>query len=84
MMNIAETWLSERSVQRTFKELGRFAYHIQVAQYLTETDEWAQLQYCNRVLSMTYEDSDFFSNIWFSDESHIPLMATSTDKELVY
>ena len=37
-----------------FKELGRFAYHIQVAQRLTEMDERARLQYCSRVLSMTY------------------------------
>ena len=56
-----------------FKELGGFAYFIQVAQHLTETDERARLQYCSRVLSMTYADPDFFSNIWFSDESHIHL-----------
>ena len=56
-----------------FKELGGFTYRIQVAQCLTETDERAQLQYCSRVLSMTYADSDFFSNIWFSYESHIHL-----------
>ena len=56
-----------------FKELGRFTYRIQVAQCLTETDEWARLQYCSRVLSMSYADPDFFSNIWFSDERHICL-----------
>ena len=56
-----------------FKELGGFAYRIQVAQRVTETDERARLQYCSRVLSMTYADPDFFSNIWFSDESHIHL-----------
>ena len=47
--------VSDRSVQRMFKELGGFAYHIKVAQRLTETDEQARLQYCSRVLSMTYE-----------------------------
>ena len=56
-----------------FKELGGFAYRIQVVQRLTETDERARLQYCSRVLSMTYADPDFFTNIWFSDESHIHL-----------
>ena len=55
-----------------FEELRGFAYRIQVAQRLTETDERARLQYC-RVLSMTYADPDFFSNIWFSDEGHIHL-----------
>ena len=55
------------------KELGGFAYRIQVAQRLTEPDERAGLQYCSRVLSMTYADPDFFSNMWFSDESHIHL-----------
>ena len=57
-----------------FKELGRFAYRIQIAQRLTETDDGARLRYCSRVLSMTYADSDFFSNIRFSDESHIHLI----------
>ena len=47
--------VSDRSVWRMFKELGGFAYRIQVAQRLTETDERARLQYCSRVLSMTYE-----------------------------
>ena len=28
---------------------------------------------CSWVLSMTYADPDFFSNLWFSDESHIHL-----------
>ena len=44
-----------RSVPRMFKELGGFSYRIQVAQRLTETDERTRLQYCSRVLSMTYE-----------------------------
>ena len=56
-----------------FKELGGFAYHIHVAQRLTKMDERARLQYCSQVLSMTYADPDFFSNIWFSDESRIHL-----------
>ena len=47
--------VSDRSVQRMFKELGGFTYRIQVAQRLTEMDERARLQYCSRVLSMTYE-----------------------------
>ena len=55
--------VSNRSVQQMFKELDRFAYHIQVAQRLTETGERARLQYCSRVLSMTYADPDFFINI---------------------
>ena len=37
--------VSDRSVRQIFKELGRFAHHIQVAQRLTETDEWARLYY---------------------------------------
>ena len=45
MMNIAETWCGDRSVRRIFKELGGFAYRIQVAQCLTEMDEWTQLHY---------------------------------------
>ena len=66
--------MSDRSVRRIFKEIGGFAYRIHVvAQRVTETDERAQLQYCSRVLSMTYADPDFFSNIWFSDERHIDL-----------
>ena len=65
--------VSDRSVRVIFTELGGFAYRIQVAQHLTETDERARLQYCSRVLSMTYADPDFFSNIWFSAESHIHL-----------
>ena len=65
--------VSDRSVRGMFKEVGRFAYRIQGAQYLTETDEQARLQYCSRVLSMTYADTDFFSNIWFLNESHIHL-----------
>ena len=58
--------VSDRSVRRMFKELGGFAYHIQVAQHLTEAGPIT-------VLSMTYVDADFFSNIWFSDERHIHL-----------
>ena len=65
--------VSDRSVRRMFKELGGFAYRIQVAQHVTETDERARLQYCSLVLSMTCADPDFFSNIRFSDESHIHL-----------
>ena len=65
--------VSDRSVRQMFKELGGFAYRIQVAHRLTETDEWAQLQYCSRLLSMIYVDPDLYSNIWFSDESHIHL-----------
>ena len=66
--------VNNRSVWWIFKELGRFTYCIQVAQCLTETDEWVRLQYCSLVLSMTYADPDFFNNIlWFSDESHIHL-----------
>ena len=65
--------LSDRSVRQMFKELGGFAYCIKVAQRLTETDERAWLQYCSWVLSMTYADPDFCSNIWFPDESHIHL-----------
>ena len=56
-----------------FKELGRFAYRILVNQRLTEANERARLQHCSQVLSMTYADPDFFSNIWFSEESHIHL-----------
>ena len=63
--------VSNRSVRWMFKELGGFAYHIQVAQHLTETNERAQLQYCSQMLSMTYADPDFVTNICFSDESHI-------------
>ena len=37
------------------KELDGFAYRIQVAQRLTEKDDRTRLQYCSRVLSMTYE-----------------------------
>ena len=62
-----------RSVRRMFKELGGFAYRIQVAYHITEMDERSRLQYCNWVLSMTYTNPDFFSNIWFSDESYIHL-----------
>ena len=47
--------VSDRSVRQMFKELGGFTYRIQVARRLTETDEQTRLQYCNRVLSMTYE-----------------------------
>ena len=65
--------VSDRSVRRMFKELGGFACHIQVAHRLTKTDGRARLQYCSRVLSLTYGDPDFFSNTWFSDESHIHL-----------
>ena len=65
--------VSDRSVWQMIKELGGFAYCIQVAQHLTEMDEQARVQYCGRVLSMTYADPDFFSYIWFSDESHIHL-----------
>ena len=65
--------VSDRSFRRMFKELDGFTYRTKIAQRLTETDERAHLQYCSRVLSMTYADPDFFSNIWFSDESHIHL-----------
>ena len=65
--------VSDRSVRRVFKELPGFAYRIQIPQRLTETEERARVQYCSRVLSMTYTDPDFFSNIWFSDESLIHL-----------
>ena len=47
--------VSDWSVRRMYKELGGFAYRIQVAQRLTETDERAGLQYCSRVLSNIYE-----------------------------
>ena len=47
--------VSDRSVRQMFKELGRFAYCIQVAQRLIKTDEWVWLQYSSWVLSMTYE-----------------------------
>ncbi|KAJ4435987.1 hypothetical protein ANN_18611 [Periplaneta americana] len=66
--------LSDRSVRRMFKELGGFTYRIQVAQHLTERDERTRLQYCSRVLSMRYQDPDFFCNMWFSNESHIHLV----------
>ena len=56
-----------------FKELGGFAYRIQVAQRLTETDDRAGLQYCSRRLSMTYTNPDFFSNVWFTNEHNIYL-----------
>ena len=36
-------------------------------------DEWTWLQYCSQVLSMTYADPGFLSNMWFSDECHIHL-----------
>ena len=62
--------VSGRSIRQMFKELGGFTYRIKVAQHLTEMDEQAGLQYCSRVLSMTCVDPGFFSNIWFSDESH--------------
>ena len=65
--------VSDRSVRRMFKELGGFAYRIQVSQRLTETSEWARLQYSSRVLSLTYADRGFFSTTRFSDESHIHL-----------
>ena len=65
--------MNDRSIWRMFKELDGLAYRIQVAQCPTETDERARLQYCSQMLSMTYADQDFFSNIWFSDESHIDL-----------
>ncbi|KAJ4451856.1 hypothetical protein ANN_03334 [Periplaneta americana] len=64
---------SDRSVRGMFKELGGFTYRIQVAQRLTERDERVRLQFCSRVLSMMYQDPDFFWNIGFSDESHIHL-----------
>ena len=76
--------VSDRSVRRIFKELGGFAYRIQVAQREIETDERVRLQYCSRVLSMTYADPGFFSILWFSDESHIHLNVLSTDKQLVF
>ena len=71
--NIAKLYMSDRSVRRLFKALGAFAFRIHVAQRLTETDERARLQYCSRMLSMTYADPDFFSNIRFSQENHIHL-----------
>ena len=52
--------VSNKSVQRMFKELGRFAYRIQFAQRLTEMDERARLQYCSRVLSISGESWSIF------------------------
>ena len=78
--------MSDRSVRRMFKELGGFAYHIQGAQHLTEKDERARLQYCSRVLSMTYAVPDFFINILygFQMKAIFTLMAMLTNKQIIY
>ena len=66
------------------KELGGFAYRIQTAQRLTETDERARSQYSSRVLSMTYAEPDFLSNIRFTDESHIHLLNGYINRETTH
>ena len=74
--------MSDRSVWRMFKELGGFAYRIQVAQCPTETDEQARIQYCSWVLFMIYADPDFFRG--FQIKAIFTLMAISTDKQLIF
>ena len=39
--------VSDKSLRQMFKELGGFAYRIQVAQRLTEMEEQTRLQYCS-------------------------------------
>ena len=70
---MAETWCERQVCSADVQRARRI--RIPYASYtgLTDTDKRARLQYYGRVLSMTYANPDFFSNIWFSDESHIHL-----------
>ncbi|KAI4465110.1 transposable element tc3 transposase-like protein [Holotrichia oblita] len=65
-LNISGRWL-----RRVFKNIGGFAYKIQIGQRLTAADKRVRAKYCAHVLATDY--ASFLSILWFSDESHIHL-----------
>ena len=68
-----ELHLSFSSTRRIISDLGAHSYRIQILQSLTANDIVLRRQYCERMLAIAYQDEEYFSNIWWSDECHILL-----------
>lgn len=65
--------ISNTSMRRMFKNIGGFPYRIQTGQPLNRINKLARVQYCASMLAICYEEPDFLSDVWFTDECHVHL-----------
>lgn len=61
--------ISERSVQRTLKELKYHGYHIQLHQELIDADFEKRVNFCQWARDKLRQDNQFYDRVLFSDES---------------
>lgn len=61
--------------RRMFMNIGKFACKIKTSHCLNNRTKQARTLYCTSRLLMVYDNSQFHSNVWFSDEIHIHLNA---------
>ena len=70
-----ELGLSRSFVHRIFKnDLQLYPYRIQIKQTLTQNDMAKRVEMCRWFESKIEEISDFFRNVWFSDEAQFSLL----------